>query len=73
MWEMFKNSATLFMRGKLFRDNSSVAKQCLKVFGAVLLLLVALSYVVPLWAAVCVAGAVGGALQPVLFKDLKYN
>jgi len=27
----------------------------------------------PLWAAALVAGLVGGALQPYLFKDLRYR
>ena len=69
---MFMNSARLFAAGKLFRDGRAVTMQWLKGFGVSLALLLALGWFVsPLWGVVA-ASAVGGFLQPLLFKDLKY-
>lgn len=74
MWEMAKNSMTLFFRGKLFQDNKAVYRQV--AIGAALtaVILVALAAAgLSLWLAALIAGAVGGAVQPYLFKDLKYK
>ena len=66
------NSAKLFFAGKLFRDNQMVLMQWLKGFGVCLALLLALGWFVSPWVGVVVASAVGGFIQPLLFKDLKY-
>jgi hypothetical protein len=73
MIEMFKNSMTLFFKGKLFRDNNMVFQQWLKGFVVVLALLLILGFMVSPLVGVVVASLVGGALQTYLFKDLKYN
>jgi hypothetical protein len=71
--DVFANALRLFFRGKLFRDPKMVARQWaigLAVTSTVLVVLAKLG--TPLWLAVAVAAAGGGALQPWLFKDLKY-
>jgi len=74
MWTMFVNSLTLFFKGRLFRDPRHVFKQWAIGFCATLVGVIALVKVgLPVWLAVAVAALIGGALQPWLFKDLKYN
>ena len=72
MFDMFMNSVKLFFAGKLFRDNRDVLVQWLKGFGVCLALLLVLGWFVSPLAGVVVASVVGGLIQPVLFKDLKY-
>lgn len=72
MLQMFLNSARLFMRGKLFRDNRAVLKQWLIGFALSTALLLAVGWLTAPWIGVIVASLVGGGLQPYLFKDLKY-
>lgn len=74
MWDLFSHSLRLFLRGKLFREPRQVLRQwALGVaIGAIALLLLA-ALGTPLWLAVLLTSAGGGALQPWLFKDLKYN
>ena len=72
MLDMFMNSVKLFFAGKLFRDNRDVLVQWLKGFGVCLALLLVLGWFVSPLAGVVVASVVGGLIQPVLFKDLKY-
>ena len=73
MLDMFANSARLFFRGKLFRDNAQVFRQWLKGFALTLAMLLVAGYVVSPLVGVVLASVIGGALQPYLFKDLKYN
>ena len=74
MWDMFSNSFRLFLKGKLFRDPRAVLKQWLVGFAATLIVVLALKFAgLPLWLAVAIASLAGGALQPYLFRDLKYN
>jgi hypothetical protein len=74
MWDMFSNSLRLFLKGKLFREPRMVLRQWLIGLVVTMLVLVVLAKVgAPLWLAVLVASLGGGALQPFLFKDLKYN
>lgn len=74
MLDMFLNSAKLFMKGKLFRDPMDVARQWAIGFIAALAVVVALRLAgVPLWLDVLVTALGVGALQPWLFKDLKYT
>lgn len=72
MLDMFLNSVRLFFAGKLFRDGRAVLLQWLKGFAVCLLLLLVLGWWVSPLVGVVVASLVGGALQPLLFKDLKY-
>lgn len=74
MWDMFSNSFRLFLKGKLFRDPRQVAKKWLIGLVAALVTVVVLAYVgLPLWLAVIIASFGAGALQPYLFRNLKYN
>ncbi len=72
MLDLFLNSVKLFLIGKLFRDNRAVLLQWLKGFGLTLALLLALGWWVSPLVGVVVASLVGGFVQPLLFKDLKY-
>lgn len=72
MLDMFLNSVKLFFVGKLFRDNRAVLLQWLKGFGVTLVLLLVLGVLVSPLVGVVVASLVGGFMQPLLFKDLKY-
>ena len=74
MWKMFLNSFRLFLKGKLFRDMNQVMRQgALGVAVGVLLLVMLTKLGAPVWLAALIAGLVSGAVQPYLFKDLKYN
>ncbi len=73
MITMVVNSIQLFFMGKLFRDPVKVFQDL--AIGAVVtaLVLVASSYAgANLWVSVGAAGLIGGALQPWLFRNLKY-
>jgi hypothetical protein len=72
VFDMFVNSAKLFFAGRLFRDNRGVLLQWLKGFAVSLVLLVALGWIASPLVGVVVASLVGGYIQPLLFKDLKY-
>jgi hypothetical protein len=74
MWEMVKSSIVLFLQGRLFAEPAKVYRQT--AIGAVitlviLLLLAALG--LPAAASAAIAGLIGGAVQPYLFKDLRYR
>ena len=74
MWDMAQSSITLFFRGKLFADPNMVyaaARDRRSRDSAVLIVLAKVG--APLWFAALLAGLVGGALQPYLFKDLRYR
>ena len=73
MFEMAKNSITLFMQGRLLRDPGAVMRQALIGIVITAAILVGLSFTpLPLWAAAAIGGFIGGVAQPFLFKDLKY-
>jgi hypothetical protein len=74
MWSMAITSIGLFFRGKLFANPAQVYRQIAigLVATAVVLLVLAVAGV-PAWLAALVAGFAGGALQPYLFKDLRYR
>ncbi len=65
-------SAKLLFAGKLFRDNAKSMRQLAIGAGIGALVIVILGLFLPLWLAALVGGAVSGAMQPILFKDLKY-
>lgn len=73
MWEMAKSSIVLFFRGKLFAHPGQMIRQLL--IGIVITAIVLVGLVklgTPLLTAAIIAGLVGGAFQPLLFKNLKY-
>jgi hypothetical protein len=74
MWDMFLYSLKLFIKGKLFREPGQVVRQWLIGFvAAVLLLPVLVKLGVALWLAVVLVALGTGALQPWLFRNLKYT
>ncbi|MFC4252985.1 hypothetical protein [Sinimarinibacterium flocculans] len=74
MWDMFLNSLKLFFKGKLFRDPAMVVRQWAIGFVPALIAVVVLVKIgLPVWLVVLGVGLIFGALQPWLFKDLKYN
>ena len=73
MFEMFKDSVTLFLQGRLFQDLSSVIRQVAIGAVAAMVILVVLALLgIPMWLAAAISGLAAGAAQPWLFKDLKY-
>ena len=70
---MFASSVQLFLKGKLFRDGRQVFSQWLKGFGITLGVLLIAGLLFSPVVGVILASLAGGALQPYLFKDLKYN
>ncbi len=72
MLDMFMNSVKLFFAGKLFRESRAVMMQWLKGFALTLVAMLTLGFFVSPLAGVVVASLVGGFIQPLLFKDLKY-
>ena len=74
MWKMFLNALKLFLKGKLFRDPHAVLKKWL--IGCVVSLLAVIILAkagVPLWLTVTIVAFGSGALQPWLFRNLKYK
>ncbi len=73
MFDMFKNSIVLFFKGKLFQDMGHVIRQTAigMIIAAAIVIIMAKSGIA-LWIAITVASLVSGAIQPYLFKDLKY-
>lgn len=73
MWEMFKQSMIMFLKGNLFRDNKLVFIQGSIGVGVAVVLTVLLGkFLLPMWTAAIIGGFVSGALMPYLFKNLKY-
>lgn len=73
MFDMVMNSIVLFWKGRLFQDLSSVIRQA--IIGIIITAAICIAAVkagLALWLAVLIASVIGGALQPWLFKDLKY-
>jgi hypothetical protein len=73
VFQMFTSSVQLFLRGKLFQDRRQVFSQWLKGFLLTLGLLLVVGWMFDPLMGVVLGSLVGGALQPYLFKDLKYN
>ena len=74
MFDMVKTSIVLFLQGRLFANRNHVIRQSLigiVVTAAILIAAVKLT-TLPLWGSAVIAGLLGGALQPLLFKNLKY-
>lgn len=73
MWMVAKSSIVLLLQGKLFADPKKVGRQW--AIGSVvtaIILFVGVKAGAPIWIAGLTAGLIGGALQPYLFKDLRY-
>lgn len=74
MLEMAKSSIVLFLRGRLFADPARVCRQTVIGALATAAILFGLARLgVPMIAAAAIAGLIGGAVQPYLFKDLRYR
>ena len=74
MWAMARSSITLFFQGKLFADPGKVCRQITIGASATIVVLIGAAKLgAPLPMAAMLAGLVGGALQPYLFKDLRYR
>lgn len=74
MLDMLLNSVRLFFKGKLFHDLPKVIMLAgVGMAVAAMILIVLAKMGVALWLAVAVAGFCAGALQPRLFRDLKYR
>lgn len=74
MWDLAKSSIILFLQGRLFAEPMMVVRQTAigAVITAIILIILAKSGL-PLAASAAIAGLIGGATQPYLFKDLKYR
>ena len=74
MWTMAKGAVFLFFKGRLFAEPGKA--YLLLAFGVLLTAAVFLALVtagLSLWVSAAVAGFIGGAAQPVLFKDIRYG
>ena len=73
MWDIFLNSLKLFFRGTLFREPKQVLRQWLiGLLVALVALVILVKLGLAIWLAVLLVSLGVGALQPWLFKDLKY-
>jgi len=73
MFEMAKSSIILFFQGKLFKNPNEVMRQLAIGIGLTVLIFLVLAKLTGLLIAAIIAGFIGGAAQPVLFKDLKFR
>lgn len=75
MLEMVRSSVVLFFRGKLFAEPGKAYTQlALGILFTVLVFVGALKFGgLPLALAAALAGFLGGALQPYLFRNLRYR
>ncbi len=73
MLDMFVNSFILFWKGRLFQDIGHVIKQAsIGMVIAAVIVILAVKAGLALWMAIVIASLISGAIQPYLFKDLKY-
>ena len=73
MLDMFINSFTLFWKGRLFQDFGHVIRQAaIGMVIAAVIVIAAVKAGLALWIAIVIASLISGAIQPYLFKDLKY-
>ncbi|WP_208112027.1 hypothetical protein [Zavarzinia compransoris] len=71
---MAKSSVGRFFEGTLFADPPKAYSQMAIGIGATAALVVLLGLIgAPLWLAGLCGGVAGGALQPYLFKNLRYR
>ena len=73
MWAMAQNSIVLFFRGKLFAEPGKAMMQLLIGIIVTALIFVILAKLgAPIWLAALIAALIGGALQPFLFRRLRF-
>jgi hypothetical protein len=72
MFETVLSSAKLFFQGKLFQDTSLAIRLLAAGAAAAAVVTVLVGLVAPLWVAAVAGGAVGGLLQPYLYRNIKY-
>lgn len=73
MLDMFINSFILFWKGRLFQDLGHVIRQAaIGIVIAAVIVIVAVKVGLALWVAIVIASLLSGAIQPYLFKNLKY-
>ena len=73
MRQIFTIAVQLFTKGDLFRSPFTVLKQWSKGLFLTLTLLLLIGHFVNPLIGVIVASLIGGAMQPWLFKDIKYQ
>lgn len=74
MWAMTQSSIFLFFRGKLFAEPAKAYRQIAIGVAVTAILLVLLALIgAPVWVASLLAAAIGGSLQPYLFRNLRYR
>ena len=73
MRSIFTIAVQLFTKGDLFRSPFTVLKQWSKGFLFTLALLLLIGHFVNPLTGIIVASLVGGAAQPWLFRDIKYQ
>ena len=73
MRRIFTIAVQLFTKGDLFRSPFTVLKQWAKGFFLTLALLLLIGHFVNPLMGIIIASLVGGAVQPWLFRDLKYQ
>lgn len=73
MLDMALDSAKLFFTGKLFQNYPLMFRQIFVGSGVGAIVLLFAAQVLPVWVAALLGGMVAGALQPILFKNLRYR
>ncbi|WOJ90677.1 hypothetical protein RZS28_05130 [Methylocapsa polymorpha] len=73
MFEMVKTSALLFFQGKLFQNQAEALRQLAIGIGLTVIVFLIVAKLANIVLAGVVAGFIGGAAQPALFKNLKFR
>lgn len=74
MLEMLKNSISLFFQGKLFAEPAKAYTQlAFAILTSTILFVAARKVGLAAVPSAAIAGAIGGALQPFLFRKLRYR
>jgi hypothetical protein len=74
MFSMARNALALFFSGRLFADQrKAVGLIAIGVFLTALICVMLVKAGVPLVAAAAVAGFIGGGLQPLVLKRIKFR
>jgi hypothetical protein len=74
MWTMARSALMLFFRGQLFAESGKAYALILANVVFTALLCIGLAHEgLPLWGAAVLAGFVGGGLQPILFKNIRFR
>jgi hypothetical protein len=74
MISMARNALMLFLRGRLFADQRKAAALIAAGIAFTALICLGLAMAgVPVWLAAMAAGFVGGGLQPLLLKNIRFR